>query len=106
MPAFGDILGQKAAWAIRTYIETRPEDGALDAHSDRLKIIRDELASGGGDIAALKAELLEVAGQIVTASGAPKADSAALRAALALDDTAEGHKHAAEMLTIGLSAAE
>lgn len=106
MPAFGEVLGQKAGWAIRTYIETRPEDGALDAHADRLKAIRDELAAGGGDVPALQAELLEIAAQVKTASGAPKADSAALRAGLALNDTAEGHKHAAEMLTIGLSAAE
>ena len=59
-----------------------------------------------GDGPALQAELLEIAAQVKTASGAPKADSAALRAGLALNDTAEGHKHAAEMLTIGLSAAE
>jgi cytochrome c-550 PedF len=106
MPAFGELLGQKAAWAIRTYIETRPEDGALDAHSDRLKAIRDELAAGNGDEAALKTELMEVAADVVTASGAPKADSAALRAALALDGTDESRRHAAEMLTIGLPAAE
>ena len=105
MPAFGEILGQKAAWAIRTYVETRAEDGALDAFSDRLKVIRDELHAGNGDVAALKVELMEIAVQVKTASGAPKADSAALRAALALDDSPEGHKHAAEMLTIGLSAA-
>jgi len=82
MPAFGEVLGK-----------------------DRLKAIRDELAAGGGDEAALKAELLEIAAGVVTASGAPKADSAALRAALALDGSAEAKKHAAEMLTIGLSAA-
>ncbi|MEE3099273.1 MAG: cytochrome c-550 PedF, partial [Pseudomonadota bacterium] len=44
MPAFGELLGQKAAWAIRTYIETRPDDGAMDDHAGRLKEIRDELA--------------------------------------------------------------
>jgi cytochrome c-550 PedF len=105
MPAFGELLGQKAAWAIRTYIETRPEDGALEAHADRLGAIRDQLLAGEGDEAALKAELMEIAAGIVTASGAPKADSAALRAALALDGSAAAKKHAAEMLTIGLSAA-
>ena len=26
MPAFGDLLGQEAAWAIRTYIESRPQE--------------------------------------------------------------------------------
>jgi len=106
MPAFGEVLGQKAAWAIRTYIETRPEDGALDASSDRLKAIRDQLHAGDGDVAALQAELMEIAGQVLTASGAPKADSAPLRAALALDDSPDAKRHAAEMLTIGLSAAE
>jgi cytochrome c-550 PedF len=105
MPAFGEILGQKAGWAIRTYIETRPEDGALDAHKDRLGAIRDQLMAGEGDEAALKAELLEIAAGVATASGAPKSDSAALRAALALDGTPAAKKHAAEMLTIGLSAA-
>lgn len=28
MPAFGELLGQKAAWAIRTYLETRPDEEA------------------------------------------------------------------------------
>ncbi len=106
MPAFGEVLGQKAAWAIRTYIETRPEDGALDASSDRLMAIRDELNGGAADTAALQAELNGIAAQVLTASGAPKADSAPLRAALALDGSPESQKHAAEMLTIGLSAAK
>lgn len=105
MPAFGEILGQKAGWAIRTYIETRPEDGALDSHAARLGAIRDELMAGRGDDEAFRAELLEVAAQVVTASGAPKADSAALRAALALDGSPGAKKKAGEMLTIGLSAA-
>ncbi len=112
MPAFGELLGQKAGWAIRTYIETRPDDGALDAHSDRLKEIRDALAakaeSGGADQAeldALRAEMLEIAGQVETGSGAEFADSVALRAAEALEKGAPGAVEAAEFLTIGLSAA-
>lgn len=104
MPAFGDVLGQKAAWAIRTYIETRPEDGALDAASDRLHEIRDLLTKGEGDLAALKTELTEIATGVVTASGAPVADSAVSRAAAALTDDPASMKHAAELLTIGLSA--
>lgn len=104
MPAFGEVLGQKAAWAIRTYIETRPEDGALDSHTARLSAIRDELAAGGGDAAAIKTELSEISAQVATASGAPVSDSVVRRASLVLDDTAEGRKHAADALTIGLSA--
>ncbi|MEH7827990.1 cytochrome c-550 PedF [Gemmobacter denitrificans] len=105
MPAFEEVLGQKAGWAIRTYIETRPEDGALDAHVTRLTEIRDALAAGGADEAALKAELEAIALQVKTASGAPVADSAARQAALHLNGTPEGAKHAADALTIGLSAA-
>ena len=107
MPAFGELLGQKAAWAIRTYVETRPADGALDPHSDRLKEIRDQLAAGEvGDAEALRDELSAIASEVETASGAPIADSVAYEAALVLSDTPASWKQAAETLTIGLSAAQ
>lgn len=105
MPGFEGVLDQKAAWAIRTYIETRPEDGALDAHAPRLKEIRDALAAGtAADLDAIRAELEGISAGLLTASGASVADSAAYRAALMLDGSAEAARHAAEMLTIGLSA--
>ena len=104
MPAFGDILGQKAAWAIRTYVETRPEDGALDDHAARLHEIRDSLAAGGGDASAVTAELTEIAGTVATASGAPVADSVVSRAAASLTAAPDDQKTAAEILTVGLSA--
>ena len=119
MPAFGELLGQKAAWAIRTYVETRPDDGALDAYSDTLKTIRDDLVAkaaaldGGADFAAMKgdldahiAKLKGIVGQIETGSGAPVADSAVSRALVDLNGTAKGVKAAADALTIGLSAAQ
>ncbi|WP_298850088.1 cytochrome c-550 PedF [uncultured Ruegeria sp.] len=110
MPAFGELLGQKAAWAIRTYIETRPDDGALDDHSDRLKEIRDLLAAmadgGEGDAAALQSELSEIASTIETGSGAPVADSVAFRAAVLISGDSPNFAEAAEQLTIGLSAAQ
>ncbi|MQY43188.1 cytochrome c-550 PedF [Epibacterium sp. SM1969] len=110
MPGFGDLLGQKAAWAIRTYIETRPDDGALDDATPRLKEIRDELqamsASGGGDIGALQTELAEIAESVETGSGAPIADSVAWRAANLIAGDAPDFAKAAEVLTIGLSAAQ
>ncbi|MCE8555312.1 cytochrome c-550 PedF [Ruegeria pomeroyi] len=105
MPGFGELLGQKAAWAIRTYIETRPDDGALDAHTPRLKEIRDQLAAGEGDAAVLAAELTQIAAEVETASGAPVADSAASRAATLISGDAPDFTAAAEALTIGLSAA-
>lgn len=110
MPAFGDILGQDAGWAIRTYIETRPDQDELEAVTPELKEIRDQLQAyasdaTGADPDALKARLNEIAGGINTLSGAPVADSIAFRAAAIIDGTPEAYHHAAEVLTIGLSAA-
>jgi cytochrome c-550 PedF len=107
MPAFGEVLGQKAAWAIRTYIETRPEDGALDAHSERLHAIQTELASGTvSDPEGLKEELTAVAVEVKTASGAPVADSVAYEAARTLTDQPDSWRKAADILTVGLSATQ
>ncbi|WP_146344384.1 cytochrome c-550 PedF [Falsiphaeobacter marinintestinus] len=109
MPAFGELLGQKAAWAIRTYIETRPDDGALDDATPRLLEIRDQLQAmaGGadGDTAALLAELRGVAEAVETGSGAPVADSVAFRAANLIEGETPDFNGAAEALTVGLSAA-
>ncbi len=111
MPAFGELLGQDAAWAIRTYIETRPDSEAMEAASNELKALRDELAgyatdASGADAEALKARLTEIAGGIETLSGAPIADSVAFRAANLIDGTPGAYKSAAETLTVGLSAAQ
>jgi len=116
MPAFGELLGQEAAWAIRTYLETRPDEGALDDHVATLKDIRDKLqsmATAGtkaseveSDIAPLRDKMTEIATQIETASGAPRADSVASSAAALLNGSQESLKNAAETLTIGLSAAK
>lgn len=107
MPAFGELLGQKAAWAIRTYIETRPDDGALDDHAARLKEVRDALAgmSESDDASAYREELAEIAATVETASGAPVADSPAYRAANLISGDQPNYKAAVEALTIGLSAA-
>lgn len=110
MPAFGELLGQEAAWAIRTYIETRPDDDSMEAVSDELKGLRDMLAGyaqdpSGADSDAIKTKLSDIAKGIETLSGAPVADSAASRAAFYVDGTQNGFKKAAEALTIGLSAA-
>lgn len=119
MPAFGELLGQDAAWAIRTYVETRPDDGALDDFADELKAMRDDLnekaeaLEAGGEyddikdeIAAYVETLTEISTEVPTGSGAPIADSAASRALTALDGSPEGVKTAAETLTVGLSAAQ
>jgi cytochrome c-550 PedF len=120
MPAFGELLGQEAAWAIRTYVETRPDDGAMDDFAEDLKAMRDTLiahaekikagtekaADLAGEATEMRAKLEGIAAQIPTASGAPLADSPASRAAAALDGSDAAFKHAAEILTVGLSAAQ
>lgn len=110
MPGFEEVLTQDAAWAIRTYIEARPDEGEMDDFADELKGIRDTLAGyaengAGPDADAIKARLQEIADQIETASGAPVADSPAFRAANLLDGSDGSYKSASEILTIGLSAA-
>ena len=109
MPAFGEILGQKAGWAIRTYIETRPDDVMVTDQAPRLMELRDELMAmstgGAGDAAAIQSELNEIASGIETLSGAPVAVSIAWEAARSIGDTPESYKHAGEILTVGLSAA-
>ena len=109
MPAFGELLGQKAAWAIRTYLETRPDDGELDEATPRLLQIRDELdamADGAsGDAVALQAELETIANGVETGSGAPIADSVAFRAAYLISGSEPNFSAAAQALTVGLSAA-
>ena len=110
MPAFGELLGQKAAWAIRSYIETRPDDAQVVEATPKLKELRDRLegwrtAGEPGDVEAARAELMEVAGAIETLSGSPLADSPALRAAQRLEVDPADLAGAAEILTVGLSAA-
>lgn len=106
MPGFGELLGQEAGWAIRTYIETRPDDDSMEAAAPELTAIRDELAAESADAAATSAKLHEIATTIETYSTAPVADSIALRAAELLESDPTAQKAAAEILTVGLSAAK
>ena len=121
MPAFEGILSQEAMWAIRTYVESRPDDHAMESHTRRLREVRDglrgkmeALETGAAkiddyaeELAALHEELTGIAGQISTLSGAPVADSIARRAALILERGGDRSlREAAETLTVGLSAAQ
>jgi len=119
MPGFESILGQQAAWAIRTYVETRPADDAFKDHQDSLFAARDKLKVLGGAIEAgsnpadyaklaaeIQKELAEIGAVAKTASGAPMAESAVSRAALSLDGSPTSFAKAAEILTIGLSASK
>lgn len=120
MPAYEDLMNQQAMWAIRTYIETRPDPDGIAEFMPRLRDIRDGLrekqeaiAAGTSteadytdEIAALHVELMEIAVAVPTMSGAPKADSIARRAAVILERGGErALREADETLTIGLSVA-
>ena len=105
MPAFGDLLGQEAAWAIRSYVETRPDDAVVEEFADELKGIRDALAAmdAGADASAERERLAAIAADIPTLSGSPYSDSVAQQAAMRIEggDIAG----AVEALSVGLSAA-
>lgn len=120
MPAYEDLMNQQAMWAIRTYIETRPDPDGIAEFMPRLRDIRDGLrekqeaiAAGAAteqdyadEITALHVELMEIAVAVPTISGAPKADSIARRAAVILERGGErALREADETLTIGLSVA-
>jgi cytochrome c-550 PedF len=111
MPAFGEILGQKAAWAIRSYIETRPDDQQVVEAAPALVELRDRLAAAAEDpastdVEALRAELAEVNAGFETLSGAPVADSVAAHAARLIDGTPEAFHEAAQVITVELSVAQ
>lgn len=120
MPAFDEVMNQQAMWAIRTYVESRPDPDGIAEFMPRLRDIRDGLrdkqeaiAAGtateedfADEIEALQAELMEIALAVPTLSGAPKADSIARRAAVILERGGDRFlREADETLTIGLSVA-
>ncbi|WP_172328802.1 cytochrome c-550 PedF [Mangrovicoccus sp. HB161399] len=105
MPAFGELLGQKAAWAIRTYIETRPDDAQVTEATPALMELKGELEGGSADIPVVQAKLSDIAGQIETLSGAELSDSVARRAAMSLEMHPDDTHKAVEILKVGLSAA-
>lgn len=111
MPAFAEILGQKAGWAIKSYVESRPGEGAIDPFTKELAQIRDRLAAikGAitGDQAKQEASILKaIADKITTASGFPIADSIALEAYYQLSSDKPNATEAANILTVGLSVAK
>lgn len=120
MPAYEELMNQQAMWAIRTFIETRPDPDGIAEFMPRLREIRDGLrdkqeaiaagtateADYADEIGGLHAELMEIAVAVPTMSGAPKADSIARRAAVILERGGERFlRDADETLTIGLSVA-
>lgn len=84
MPPFSDILNQEAMWAIRTYVETRPDNDDLAARQDELHALYEKVAALSEDATTantVAAELAEVGASFETLSGAPKSVSALEEAA-------------------------
>ncbi|MBF9036715.1 cytochrome c-550 PedF [Rhodobacterales bacterium HKCCE2091] len=111
MPAFGELLGQEAAWAIRTYIETRPDDQQVHELTPGLRDLRDRLATlaenpDAEPLDAIQADLTAMSEQLETLSGSDYVDSVAIRAVRIIDGSPEAYHRAAEIVTIGLPSAE
>ncbi|MFT3689822.1 cytochrome c-550 PedF [Paenirhodobacter sp.] len=101
MPPFKDILSQEAIWAIRTYIETRPDADELAAHADELAALRDKVSAvDGPEEAAQVADELDAAGgQFEALSGAPASVTVLHQAAHVLRTRPTHTAAAAEMIS-------
>lgn len=105
MPPFDGILNQQAIWAIRTYIETRPDADELAAKSTELAALHDKVKALGTGASADQANAL--ADELDAAGGGFEALSGGPRAVTVLDQAAyilrsgPGHAPAAAELIHG-----
>lgn len=87
MPPFADILSQEAIWAIRTCVETRPDDQEMAERQEELHVLQKEVLAlkDNPDQAVEVANALTEAGNsFETLSGAPRSVTALDRAAFLL----------------------
>ncbi|MEM6974531.1 MAG: cytochrome c-550 PedF [Pseudomonadota bacterium] len=105
MPSFDGLLSQEAAWAIRTYIETRPDLDQLDAIAGERQALIDRLSASVGDAGALGAiadDLLALSASVDTAYGEGEADTPMTRAAALLKARPDAAEKALAVLADGL----
>lgn len=79
MPPFNDILSQEAIWAIRTYVETRPDDQEFVSRKSEIQAINariEELAADPSNAGEVADALFEIGASFEAASGAPKSITA------------------------------
>ena len=79
MPPFDNILSQEAIWAIRTYVETRPDDQEFVARKSEIQEINariEALKSNPSQAAEVADALFEMSASFEAASGAPKSVTA------------------------------
>lgn len=106
MPPFADILSPEAIWAIRTYIETRPDADELTARGSDIAALRDKVVAlpataSPEDIEAVAAELDATGGEFEALSGGTRSVSALQQAAHLLR-TGAGHAPMAGEMISGL----
>lgn len=103
MPPFEGILNQQAIWAIRTYIETRPDADALAEKSTEIAALYDKVKAlphdaGADQAQALAAELESAGSGFEALSGAPRAVTVLDQAAHMLRSGASHAPAAAELI--------
>lgn len=84
MPPFADIFTHEATWAIRTYIETRPDADEMAAKGDEIHALLDKVKALESDPSAAGAvadELDAANDQFEALSGAPRAVTVLAQAA-------------------------
>lgn len=105
MPSFEGLLSQEAAWAIRTYVETRPDPGELDAVANERRALMEQVDEAAGDterLSALAEELAALSESVPTAYGEGEADTPMARAAAMLREQPEAADRAVTVLADGL----
>lgn len=107
MPPFADILNQEAIWAIRLYIETRPDVEELASRRDEIAGLRDKVVAlgAGADAAQARAvadELDAVGDSFAALSSAPRSVTALHQSAHILRTNPSRAPTAAEVISDAL----
>lgn len=105
MPPFKSILSQEAAWAIRTYVESRPNIEELSRVRAAGLALRAKIgkAKNPRELKVVVNALHALAKQVTTVSGGPRADTPMSRAAALLKVTPPNPRKAVRVLTEGLA---
>lgn len=104
MPPFADILTPEAIWAIRTYIETRPDADELTARGTDISALRDKVqalpaSATPEEVETIAAELDATGAEFEALSGAPRSVSALQQAAFLLRSGANHAPMASELIS-------
>lgn len=104
MPPFDDVLSQEAIWAIRTYVETRPDDQDLAAKQPDIQSFHARLtaAADAAEAKALAEAMAASGAELEALSGAPKSVTALDEAAFLLAQDPPQTKGALDALTQAL----